>query len=234
MVDEAADEAQTVEEMRSLLESATRAREVLLAGVAHDLRNPLNTFAMSAGLLREDLEGPEIDRARALSLLTRMDRAAARMQWLIDDLLEASRVEARAVELDLQPAPIAALLELTAEKAKPTLADKGAALVVRPPPEGAVTVDRARVAQALVKVVAVALKSTGEGATVTLGADATDGAVAFEVVAAARSSAKIAHDESRSGLALLIARGLLAAHQAALATDTSAAGTLKLTATFKR
>src|SRR4051812_10939870 len=54
---------------RADLRTATRLREVLLAGVAHDLRNPLNTFAMSAGLLRDDIEGPSFDRERALSLL---------------------------------------------------------------------------------------------------------------------------------------------------------------------
>ena len=86
--------------VRTELRAATRVREVLLASVAHDLRNPLNTFAMSAGLLRDDLEGPDFDRTRALSLLSRMDRASSRMQALIEDLLEASRVEAGTVSVN--------------------------------------------------------------------------------------------------------------------------------------
>src|SRR5438105_3152110 len=38
-----------------------RTRETLLASISHDLRNPLNTFAMSAGLLRDDVEHGEVD-----------------------------------------------------------------------------------------------------------------------------------------------------------------------------
>lgn len=221
-----------LDEARAALESATRAREVLLAGVAHDLRNPLNTFAMSAGLLREDLEGPDLDRTRALSLLTRMDRAAMRMQWLIDDLLEASRIEAKALELDVQPTPVSAILELVAEKAQPLVADKGATLKTGAVASATLDVDRARAAQALVKLVAVGLKSTGEGATVTISAAAEQGRVRLEVEAAAKSSARIAHDENRSGLSLLIARGLLGAQNATLTTETGKPGALKLTATF--
>src|SRR6188768_2740987 len=70
--------------VRCELRSATRVREVLLASVAHDLRNPLNTFAMSTGLLRDDLESPDFERARAVSLVTRMERASTRMQRLIE------------------------------------------------------------------------------------------------------------------------------------------------------
>ncbi|HEY8077073.1 MAG TPA: histidine kinase dimerization/phospho-acceptor domain-containing protein, partial [Labilithrix sp.] len=40
-----------------------RTRESLLASISHDLRNPLNTFAMSAGLLRDDVERGDVDRA---------------------------------------------------------------------------------------------------------------------------------------------------------------------------
>src|SRR3954467_6005419 len=74
-------------------------RDALLASISHDLRNPLNTFAMSAGLLRDDVDHGSVDRTRALALLSRMERAVERMQRLIEDLVEASRVDARRVEL---------------------------------------------------------------------------------------------------------------------------------------
>src|SRR5687767_14767669 len=93
------------------LRSATRAREALLASVAHDLRNPLNTFAMSAGLLRDDLESGDLDRNRAVGLLARMERASNRMQVLIEELLEASRVEAGGVEVHVREENAAAVAE---------------------------------------------------------------------------------------------------------------------------
>src|SRR5262249_5203437 len=108
---------------RAELRAAVRLREVLLASVAHDLRNPLNTFAMSAGLLRDDLEGPAFDRNRALNLLARMERASARMQGAIEDLLDASRVEAGSIELTIRPEPAAALVRLALSKATPQVTD---------------------------------------------------------------------------------------------------------------
>src|SRR4051812_46253841 len=78
--------------------AANHAREVLLNSLAHDLRNPLNTFAMSVGLLKDDLERNDLDPARALSLVSRMERSTHRMQVLVEDLLEAGRVEAHAID----------------------------------------------------------------------------------------------------------------------------------------
>src|SRR5262245_5824482 len=168
--------------LRSDLRSATRVREVLLASVAHDLRNPLNTFAMSAGLLRDDLEGPDFDRTRALNLLARMDRASTRMQVLIEDLLEASRIEAGTVEVTRRLEQGASVARAAIAKARPAVADKGASLE-----EGAITedvpveLDRARTIDALVKLVAVALKTTGEGGVIRIGVEQSDDNVLFTV-----------------------------------------------------
>ena len=55
--------------LRARVEAVTKAREALLASVSHDLRNPLNTFAMSAGLLRDDLERNDIDPSGQQSVI---------------------------------------------------------------------------------------------------------------------------------------------------------------------
>ena len=213
--------------MRSELRAATRVREALLASVAHDLRNPLNTFAMSAGLLRDDLEGPELDRTRALSLLARMDRASVRMQALIEDLLEASRIEAGAVELNRKPEDAGAIARAAIEKARPAVAEKGATL-----DEGAIAddatveLDKARTVDALTKLVLVTLKTTGEGGMIRLGVERADEKVVFTLRSSpARASASAtAHDESRGGLAFLIARGLVVAQGGQLGTELTPEG----------
>ncbi|MBX3232278.1 MAG: HAMP domain-containing histidine kinase [Labilithrix sp.] len=218
--------AQETARVRADLRAATRAREVLLASVAHDLRNPLNTFAMSTGLLRDDLEAPDFERARATSLVSRMERASTRMQRLIDDLLEASRIEAGSVEVQAKPENAAALLRVAVEKAKPLAADKGASVEEGPADDSVtVTVDRAHVVDALTKLVSVALKSTGEGGVIRLGMEKQEAKVAFTVRGTAPRAAKsVAPDESRGGLALLIARGLITAHGGTIATETTPEG----------
>jgi signal transduction histidine kinase len=213
--------------MRTELRSATRIREVLLASVAHDLRNPLNTFAMSAGLLRDDLEGPELDRTRALNLLSRMDRASLRMQSLIDDLLEASRVEAGSIEFvrrSVQPSVVA---RAAITKARPLAVDKGANVEEGPIIEGPVVeLDPTRTTDALVKLVAVALKTTGEGGVIRIGVEYGEGTAMFSVRASQirGSSTSAAHDETRGGLAFIIARGLVAAQGGELSTEATPEG----------
>jgi signal transduction histidine kinase len=215
-----------VEKMAAELRNAHRIREVLFASVAHDLRNPLNTFAMSAGLLRDDLEdesepGKEFDRKRALSLLSRMDRASARMQATIEDLLEASRIEGDTLQLTLKEVDAKAIVASTIEKARPFVLEKGASIEEEDEPhtpEGITfTSDKARLIEALTKLVHVAIKTTGERGMIRVGATTSTNAdeVHFTVRAAAKSSTAAAPpastttiEEHRGGLAFLIARGL--------------------------
>ncbi len=213
---------------RTELRAATRLREVLLASAAHDLRNPLNTFAMSAGLLRDDLGDPQIDRTRALALLSRMDRASHRMQGLIDDLVEASRVEAGGIEVVKKAEPAAAVVQAAIAKAKPLIAEKGATLTeATVTADLNITCDRQRTADALTKLIAVALKSTGEGSAIQLGAELVANVPTITLRACApraTTSTALATDASRGGISFVIGRGLLAAQGARITCETTPDG----------
>jgi signal transduction histidine kinase len=223
--------------LRTEVRAATRVREVLLASVAHDLRNPLNTFAMSAGLLHDDLEGPAFDRTRALSLLTRMDRAATRMQHLIEDLLEASRIEGGTIEYARRPEHGPQIVRAAIAKAKPVCSDKGATLEEAGVDDDThVDVDKARTVEALTKLVAVSLKTIGEGGIIRLGVERHDDEVLFTVRATAPRSiiSSPAHDENRGGLALLIGRGLVVGQGGRLLTENTPEGPRMVAAFPKR
>jgi two-component system, chemotaxis family, sensor kinase Cph1 len=215
--------ADEVARLRGELDATARAREILLAGVAHDLRNPLNTFAMSIGLLRDDLESGAVDPARSLTLIGRMERASTRMQSLIEDLLEAGRIDANAIELERKPESTKALLEQVASATKAMIEERGATLVVTlPSPDARIEVDRARIVQAMTKLVAYAQRTIGEGGTVTLAAESASGAMRLALKASSpssRSRPTTAPDENRGGLSLLIARGLIAAHGSHIELD---------------
>ena len=213
---------------RAELKAATRLREVLLASAAHDLRNPLNTFAMSAGLLRDDLGEPEIDRTRALALLSRMDRASHRMQGLIEDLVEASRVEAGAIDIVKKPEPAAGVVQAAMAKAKALVTEKGATLTEATiSADLVIACDRQRTADALVKLIAVAFKSTGEGAALQLGAELIDAVPTITLRASApraTTSMPLATDASRGGISFVIGRGLLAAQGATITSEATPEG----------
>jgi signal transduction histidine kinase len=216
-------EAETAR-LREELSRSSRSREILLASVAHDLRNPLNTFAMSAGLLRDDLERKDLDPTRALALLSRMDRAALRMQSLIEDLLEASRIDAKRIDLSLERERVAQIVRELLGSAKTLTSEKGATLAAGAlDDEAEVEVDRARLAQALTKLIGFSLKATGEGGVVQLSVKREGPHVEVFVKAMPPGGAPkgASHDEGRGGLALLIARGLVEAHGGQVRLETT-------------
>lgn len=196
--------------LRTRVDVVTKARETLLASVSHDLRNPLNTFAMSAGLLRDDLERNDVDATRGISLVARMERATSRMQSLIEDLVEASRIDARKIDYALREESAAQLLKDAATAATPAGAEKGAAVVCDALDESArVVVDRARTLQLIAKVIAFEAKSTGDGGTIRLAVSRVDGVATFTARAIGPGGVPVPPPaEGRGGLALLLARGL--------------------------
>ena len=200
-------------------DEATRARDALFAGIAHDLRNPLNTFAMSTGLLKDDLEGGEVDAARALSLVKRMERAAQRMQVLIDDLVIASRIESDPAQalVTKTSEDIADVVREAVAVATPIVKDRGAEVVAgEVEPSLVASVERGRLVQALVKAAAFVLRTTGEHGRITVSATKA-GAAGVELLVrgvnpgGAPASAP-GKEEGRGGLALLIAKAHVTAH----------------------
>jgi len=79
---------------RARVESAMRAREELLAIVSHDLRNPMSTILASSGVIARRF-GAEVQKQTEM-----IERAVARMQKLVSDLLEEARIEAGQLGLD--------------------------------------------------------------------------------------------------------------------------------------
>jgi two-component system sensor histidine kinase KdpD len=76
-------------------------RSSLLAAVSHDLRSPLAGIKACVGTLRAtDLDLPEADRAE---LLAGIETSADRLQSLIDNLLDMSRLDAGALVLRTEP-----------------------------------------------------------------------------------------------------------------------------------
>jgi signal transduction histidine kinase len=189
-----------------------------MATVAHDLRNPLNTFAMSADLFREDLERGAVDTTRALSLLSRMERATLRMKALIEELVEASHLEGGDLEVRPREELAATMLSEAAAAAAPALAEKHVTIALEGLDQDArAMVDRSRTVQLLTKVIAVATKSTGEGGTIVLGVRAQADAVVFTARAFGSSGAPVAPpEEGRGGLALVLARGFAAVQHGSL------------------
>lgn len=205
--------ADLVVDRLELSKAAARARETLFAGICHDLRNPLNTFAMSTSLLRGDLERQDDGAKQALSLLDRMDRGQLRMRSIIDDMVEASRIDAGKVELSRSPIHAKELLEEAVRAATPAALEKRITVTVEETGEPVqVLVDRARMLDLFARVFAYGVRTTGEGGTIRSSATVKDGEVVFTVRASFPAAVQPSLDRHSGGLPMLIARGIAALH----------------------
>lgn len=83
------------------LEATNRVRTALLAAVGHDLRTPLASIKAAVTSLRQtDVEFTDPERE---DLLETVETSTDRLQTLLANLLDASRVQADAVPVQLQP-----------------------------------------------------------------------------------------------------------------------------------
>ena len=88
------------------LNEALETRERILAVVSHDLRSPLGTVVMTAEMLREISDDPEVGRAA-----DRLDRASGTMRRLVDDLLDYESMRAGKLSMQPRAIPVRELLE---------------------------------------------------------------------------------------------------------------------------
>ncbi|MFL6200797.1 MAG: MEDS domain-containing protein [Thermoanaerobaculia bacterium] len=153
------------------LERADRAKEELLAMLAHELRNPLGTISNAIQVLRLKGEGDETWH-RAIDAA---ERQVLHQTLLVDDLLEASRVTRGEVELHCESLDLAELVRETVEGYRETLLHAGLALDLELP-AGPLPVqgDRLRLSQALANLLHNATKFTPPGGRVAVRAHLAD------------------------------------------------------------
>jgi signal transduction histidine kinase len=152
-------------ERRRDAELLARAREDVLAIVAHDLRNPLHVIVATTELLEETDPGPEA-RGRLLAM-TR--RAAGQMKRLVADLLDSARIQAGRLFLERAPVRLGTLVRQAEESARPAATERGVALeVLRSDDDYVVNADASRVDQVLGNLLTNAVKFSEPGGRVTL------------------------------------------------------------------
>lgn len=202
---------------------ATRARDEVLQIVAHDLRNPLNSMSLQLQRLmrqREDRVAPWPEAAQ------RMAESSARMNELIQDLLDVARLEAGALSMVLGPLAVARVVD-EALAAQQALAAAAEVELRRDVPDDlpAMRGDHRRLLQVLQNLLGNALRHTAAGGTITVGASAVPGAVELHVADTGSGIAPdhLAHvfdrfwqadhrDRRGAGLGLAIVRGIVEAH----------------------
>jgi signal transduction histidine kinase len=143
---------------------AIEARDEVLAVVSHDLKNPLESVLLSASLL---LRGP--DPAQVRRYAETVHRSATRMDRLIRELLDLSRMDAGRFAVELRPERLEGLVEEALALLSPVAQERGVTLSASgaPLPE-AVPCDRGRILQVLSNLVGNALSFSPRGGRVAV------------------------------------------------------------------
>jgi two-component system sensor histidine kinase BaeS len=155
---------------QSLEDGKTRERDLLLS-VSHDLRTPLTSIR---GFAEAISDGAMDDNAKAAEVIVAESR---RLERLVGDLLDLTKLEARQVSITMRPTDAAEVVGTTAEGFRPLGEKSDLALVVHLPadlPAAPVAADPDRLAQLLANLIENAI--TFARTTVTVSLWAADGA----------------------------------------------------------
>jgi len=210
-------------QMAAKLEQTETMRRQLIGDVSHELRTPLTTIK---GYMEGLIDGVlPADAATYQQVYHEADR----LQRLVNDLQELSRVEAGAFELKLSPVSISKLTETVLTRFQIQFEEKDVALQNEVPANlPPVMVDEDRINQVLTNLIGNALMYTPAGGRVRVSARRTDGWVEVVVsdtgIGIAPEDLQLIFtrfyraDKSRSrsaggsGIGLTIAKHLVEAH----------------------
>ncbi|AKQ63929.1 Osmosensitive K+ channel histidine kinase KdpD [Myxococcus hansupus] len=149
-----------------------------LAGVAHDLRTPLNALKLSAQMLlrAKTLPPPEKVRDSLVRISTQVDR----LERMVGDLLDRTRIEAGNLELRLEECDLRSLVEEVVELHRPSSELHRFEYTVPDTPLPW-RCDSTRLSQVLTNLVSNAIKYSPKGGLVSLRLEATDREVVVSV-----------------------------------------------------
>jgi len=147
----------TLNEMASQLEQSRGSQRAFLLSISHDLRTPLTSIRGYAEALADgtlDDADPEA-RKRAANVIS---AEARRLERLVRDLLDLSRLDSREFSLTPRPCDVAEIVTNAAEAFAPQARELGLALRSQAPAVVPVVLDPERLAQIVANLVENALK----------------------------------------------------------------------------
>lgn len=197
---------------------AARTRDDILAVVSHDLRGPLHAISLACEALRDEIS---VESARYLGAI---ERASARAERLIADLLEANAIENGALTLARGAVDAVAIVKQAAADHELLAKESGGKITAQISGESTiVSADRDRVLQVLGNLIGNALKhARGAPIEISVARRDTEAVIAVRDKGPGIPDTEIPHVFDRywhgrtkkggAGLGLAIAKGIVEAH----------------------
>lgn len=178
--DEVGDLSGSLREMTDTLWQRMSAIESFAADVAHEIKNPLGSLR-SAVETATRIDDPEKQRRLMAIILDDVER----LDRLITDISDASRLDAELSRLEVAPTDIAAMLRAVAEMQEATLGEGAPGIVLDLPPERGralvVPGTESRLSQVFLNVIANAVSFSPPGSEIRVRAGLDGRAVLVSV-----------------------------------------------------
>ncbi len=204
----------------------------LVATVAHEFRTPLTSLHMAIHLCLEETAGPLTDRQADLLQAARED--CERLQRIVDELLDLAKLQGGRLSLQRRTVALRDVVDEALDAQRSVAAERRVPLAGEVAPGlPDVAVDEDRLHLVFANLLTNAIRHSPPGATVTVRAAASDGAVRVEVhdegpgIAAERQQIifdKFAQGNDApggAGLGLSIAREIVTAHGGTIGVDSA-------------
>lgn len=161
-------------------ERANRLKDEFLATVSHELRTPLNAVLGWARMLASK----QLTLERSARAIQTIERNAAALAHIIDDLLDVSRMIAGTLQLESQPIDLVALTQSAIDAIKPLAVARNIELQFSADPSTSEIVngDAARLQQVIWNLLVNAIKFTSEGGRVDVSVDRAQSHMVVKVV----------------------------------------------------
>ena len=226
---------------------AVKARDEVLGVVSHDLRNPLYVIALQAQelLLRSSANLPTATELHEGAKL--VESAVARMNSLIDNLLDLASIEAGRLQLRTESIEVRPTIDKALETLRPLAEARQQELITETDAGLWMRADANRFYQVLSNLIGNAVKFTPPGGRITMVVTATGDTVTFTVrdTGPGFSAEAIpnlfvrygrAEPASRRGvgLGLFVAKGIVEAHGGEIKGHNSPQGGAVVTFTLPR
>jgi signal transduction histidine kinase/CheY-like chemotaxis protein len=154
---------QAVRDRTRDVEAVSAAKDRFMTVLSHELRNPLGSISNAVEALSG---GDETTRRRMQAIIARQ---AGHLKRLVDDLLDATRIERGMVSLELRPVALSLELRQTAEAVRDRIEGAGIGLSLELPVEELwVVADPTRLDQIVGNLLANAAKFTPRGGLIAV------------------------------------------------------------------
>ena len=158
-------------QLYTAVQAANLAKSEFVSFVAHELKNPMTSIKGFTELLAAGAVGP-VNEAQANFLQT-IRSNIERMNTLVSDLNDLSKIEAGRLRLEFKAFPIAAVVDDAVRSLRRQVDEKGQKLVLALPADlPPVWADRTRVSQVVINLISNAHKYTSQAGQITVGAEA--------------------------------------------------------------